>query len=85
MVKEHYSDAVNCALSEYITPAKFRTVLFEQHKQPGGITEVPVEITLSKETVKKLSFRVSGDGMLCKNKAAYKRKIRGRSSKNIYQ
>ena len=64
MVKEHYSDAVNCALSEYITPAKFRTVLFEQHKQPGGITEVPVEITLSKETVKKLSFRVSGDGML---------------------
>ena len=53
MVKEHYSDAVNCALSEYITPAKFRTVLFEQHKQPGGITEVPVEITLSKETVKK--------------------------------
>lgn len=34
MVKEHYSDAVNCALSEYITPAKFRTVLFEQHKQP---------------------------------------------------
>jgi hypothetical protein len=22
MVKEHYSDAVNCALSEYITPAK---------------------------------------------------------------
>ena len=64
MVKEHYSNAVDCALSDFITPAKFRTVLFEQHNQPGGITEIPVEITLTKETAKKLSFKVPGDGML---------------------
>lgn len=64
MVKEHYSNAVDCALSDFITPAKFRTVLFEQHNQPGGITEIPVEISLTKETAKKLSFRVSDDGTL---------------------
>ena len=64
MVKEHYSNAVDCALSDFITPSKFRTVLFEQHNQPGGITEIPVEISLTKETAGKLSFKVSGDGIL---------------------
>lgn len=64
MAKEHYSNAVDCALSDFVTPAKFRTVLFEQHNQPGGITEIPVEISLTKETAKKLSFKVAGDGTL---------------------
>lgn len=64
MVKEHYSNAVDCALSDFITPSKFRMVLFEQHNQPRGITEIPVEISLTKETAEKLSFKVSGDGIL---------------------
>ena len=64
MVKEHYSDAVDCALSDFVTPSKFRTVLFEQHNLPGGITEIPVEISLTKETAAKLSFKVPADGIL---------------------
>lgn len=64
MTNKHYSDAVECALSDFITPERFRTVLFEQHKQPCGYTEVPVELMLGKESAKKLSFKVGNDGML---------------------
>lgn len=64
MAKHHYSDALACELSDFITPDKFRTVLYEQSSLPGGISEVPVEINLKKATAKKLSFDVPSDGVL---------------------
>ncbi len=60
----HYTNAVECRLSDIVTPEKFRTVLYEQFKLPCGITEIPAEISLKPETVKKLSFPVPSDGML---------------------
>ncbi len=64
MAKNHYSDVSECKLSEFITPDIFRTVLYEQLDVPGGITEVPVEITLKKDAAKKLSFKIPADGIL---------------------
>ena len=64
MAENHYRDAVPCKLSDYITPDIFRTVMYDQLKIPGGITEIPVEIMLKKETAKKLSFKVPRDGMV---------------------
>ena len=64
MAKEHYRDAAPCKLSEFVTPDRFRTVLYEQLHLPGGLTEIPVEIMLKKDTAKKLSFKVPRDGML---------------------
>ena len=64
MAENHYRDAVPCKLSDYITPDIFRTVMYDQLKIPGGITEISVEIMLKKETAKKLSFKVPRDGMV---------------------
>ena len=65
MSGNHYNDAQSCRLSDHITPDKFRTVLYEQYKMPGGgSTEIPVEITLKKDTANKLCFDPPSDGML---------------------
>ena len=64
MAEIRYKDAVVCRLSDLIRPDKFRTVTYEQLRYPGGITEIPVEILLKKDTAKRLSFKVPRDGML---------------------
>ena len=64
MAEIRYKDAAVCRLSDFVTPDKFRTVTYEQLRYPGGITEIPVEILLKKDTAKRLSFKVPRDGML---------------------
>lgn len=64
MAENRYKDAVQCRLSEHIVPNKFRTVMYDQLDIPGGDTEIFVEITMKKETAKRLSFKVPRDGML---------------------
>jgi hypothetical protein len=65
MSGNHYTDAAQCKLSDHITPDVFRTVLYEQYKMPGGgVSEIPVEITLKKENAKRLCFKAPSDGLL---------------------
>ena len=64
MAENRYKDAVRCALSELVTPDRFRTVLYEQLQVPCGLTEIPVSVMLNKTTAGKLSFKVPRDGML---------------------
>ena len=63
-MSNQYNDAVSVALSEYITPDKFRTILPECRKLGGGISEIFVEIHTKPPFTKSLSFNVSWDGMI---------------------
>ncbi len=61
---KHYENITKTALSDYITPDKFRTVMPPQWEINAGYTELPVAITLKKGTAEKLSFDVPWDGMI---------------------
>jgi len=61
---KHYENITKTALSDYITPDKFRTVMPPQWEINAGYSELPVAITLKKETAGKLSFDVPWDGMI---------------------
>lgn len=61
---KHYENITKTSLSDYITPDKFRTVMPPQWEINAGYSELPVAITLRKETAEKLSFDVPWDGMI---------------------
>ena len=61
---KHYENITKTALSEYITPDKFRTVMPPQWEFSAGYSELPVAITLKKKTAGMLSFDVPWDGMI---------------------
>lgn len=61
---KHYENLTKTVLSDYITPDKFRTVMPPQWEFNAGYSEIPVAITLKKETADKLSFNVPWDGMI---------------------
>lgn len=46
---KHYENITKTALSEYITPDKFRTVMPPQWEFSAGYSELPVAITLKKK------------------------------------
>lgn len=64
MANLHYRNVKDCTLSDYISAYRFRTVLSEMRGIPCGITEIPVEITVKKETAALLPFTVPWDGQL---------------------
>lgn len=61
---KHYENITKVLLSEFITPDSFRTVMPPQWEFSAGYSELPVAITLKKETAAKLSFDVPWDGMI---------------------
>ena len=64
MAIEHYTNAVYVNLGDYIPADRFRTVLIKQLHIPGGLSEISVDIELSKDFARKLSFKVSGSGRI---------------------
>ena len=63
MAVKRYADAVFVKLDTYITPDRFRTILPEMRSIPGGLTEVPVEFSISAPLMKKLPEGISADGI----------------------
>lgn len=61
MPPKQYINAPTVRLSDYIEVKRFRTVLHEQYEEPHGLSEIPVELELSKEFAKTLTFHIPWD------------------------
>ncbi len=64
MAPKHYETMQDAPLLEYVTADTVRLVPEPLRNIYGGYTEVPLEIQLQSQTVKKLDFSVSWDGVL---------------------
>lgn len=64
MTIPHYENIKTGILADYISADKFRTILPKERELPTGVSEIPVEIELKKESKKLLSFPVPWDGEL---------------------
>lgn len=61
---QHYANAPDVSLEDYIPVKLFRTVHRTEADMPGGITEIKVIIDIEKPLAKKLSFRTSSSGRI---------------------
>lgn len=62
---QRYKDLRTGALSEYITPDRFRTISERQRKYtPPGVSEIFVEIQLKGRMRSLLSFKIPWDGII---------------------
>lgn len=61
---ERYKDVELRALSDYITPDRFRTIDENMRSIPMGITEFAAEIQLKDKAKQKLSFKAPWDGII---------------------
>lgn len=64
MAPKHYGNMQDAPLLEYVTADQIRLVPEPLRNIHGGFTEVPLEVQLQPQTVKKLEFPVSWDGGL---------------------
>jgi len=58
----HASGIPYVALSDYLSPAHFRTITAKVRGIPGGVTEIPVTLELTPAFAAKLKFPVPWDG-----------------------
>lgn len=64
MAIERYENIVRVNLPDFIPADRFRIIHFSQRKIPKGISEIPVDIEVSREFAQKLPFKVSGSGRI---------------------
>lgn len=64
MAPKHYENIKDAPLSDYVTADTARLIPEQLHGVSGGYTEIPLEIQLQPQTVKKLSFSIPWDGVL---------------------
>ncbi len=64
MAIKRYENAVRIKLRDFIPADHFRLISFYQRKVPKGISEIPVNIEVSKAFAQKLPFKISGSGRL---------------------
>lgn len=61
---QHYANAPEVRLEDYIPVKLFRTIHRTEADLPGGISEIKVVIDIERPLAKKLSFRTSSSGRI---------------------
>lgn len=61
---QHYANAPEVRLEDYIPVKMFRTIHRTEADLPGGISEIKVVIDIERPLAKKLSFRTSSSGRI---------------------